>query len=77
MQNKKVTVKLHTPILIESKDKQSQHVFQLNGKISIWTEGGFVIEAEDLKSEKGERVHPTSSSIFLPFYKVDHMMVLD
>ncbi len=76
MENKKVSVQLHTPILIEVKTGQSQHVFNISGTISFWHQGGFVLKAEDLKSEKGEKLDPLSSEIFLPFHKVDHMMIL-
>lgn len=76
MEGKKVSVQLHTPILIEVKIGQSQHVFQLTGNISFWDDGGFALQLQEIKSEKGEILNPISSSLFLPFHKVDHIMIL-
>ena len=82
MKDKNVEVLLHTPLLViatrdEIKTKPVlENVLRLTGKILNEESAGILLAVKTIGSDKTIEKNPPFAEIFIPFHKIDHIIVL-
>lgn len=80
MKDQNVEVLLNTPLLTFATREEIrakpilENIVRVVGKILEQNDAGVVIAVKNIGSEKGTDKSPPFSQIFIPFYKVDHIL---
>ena len=80
MQGKNIQVHLFTPILLtgripDSDEAVSLQVVRLDGGLKEFHDGGILVEVRQAFAERAQVLAPQEKMIFLPFHKVDHILL--
>lgn len=82
MENEKVEVLLHTPILLPDEDEAKKNpylepVLKIRGVLKQLAEAGLVLEVQECLTEKNLKLKPPYKILFLPHHKIDHFYLLN
>lgn len=80
MKGNKVDISLNTPILVEFEDGEAPHkvkeeaITRILGTVLENSEAGVLVEWSEAFNEKRQKRAPPRRWIFLPYFKIDHLM---
>ena len=82
MKDQNVEVLLQTPLLAIAPREEIrarpvlENIFKLSGKILEENSSGVLLAVKSIGSEKTVDKNPPFSQVFIPFHKIDHIIVL-
>ncbi len=81
MKDKNVEILLQTPLLVitsreEIREKPVlENILRVLGKVSEVSEAGVQVQVKSIASERFMEKNPHFSEIFIPYHKIDHIIV--
>jgi hypothetical protein len=82
MKDQNVEVLLQTPLLSIAPREEIrsrpilENIFKLSGKILEENSAGVLISVKSIGSEKSTDKNPPFSQVFIPFHKIDHIILI-
>lgn len=82
MEDKKIQIQLHTPILLAStedakKFPKSEAVVTITGRVTKMLSGGILLDVIEFKNERGQQIASNHAQVMIPFHKIDHCFVIE
>ena len=82
MKDQSVEILLQTPLLVIAPREEIrarpvlENIFKLSGKILEEYSAGVLISVKSIGSEKVTDKNPPFSEVFIPFHKIDHIILV-
>ena len=82
MKDQNVEILLQTPLLVIASREEVraraliENIFKISGKIIEENSAGVLVSVKSIVSEKTTDKNPPFSQIFIPFHKIDHIILV-